>query len=189
MLTQTQKNTGLEPYASDCLRLVSAAAHVNSRRYTRPAEALGDVVSLLGFRVASGRIPGYACLEPDTRTIWISDRLSRLLDNPASLESVARFSVAHELGHIRLHSRSLSRLTIQDERQADQYAAEFLMPAPIMAQKINGVIDQDLLRYLASWFMVSVTAVRVRLLRLGYQIGKAAFVSGDTPARRDSGNS
>ena len=82
--------------------------------------------------------------------------------------------MAHEIGHLRLHSRFLSRLTNYHERQADQYAAEFLIPASMLSARISGQITPELIRQLSAWFMVSQAAMRVRLIRLGYQIGQAA---------------
>lgn len=163
-----------DEYGADCHRVISAAASANHRRYTRPAEALGDVVALLGFSVRLGPVSGYASLDPSRQTIWLSDRLASQLDSPSAVESVARFSVAHEVAHLRLHSRFLSRLTNHHERQADQYAAEFLVPSSMLASRISGEVTPELIRRLASWFMVSQSAMRVRLLRLGYQIGRAA---------------
>lgn len=163
-----------DSWVTDCHRLVSAAASANRVSYTRPAEALGDVVALLGFRVRLGPVDGYGCLEPKARTIWLSDRLASLLDSPSTVEQVARFTVAHELAHLRLHSRFLSRLTNYHERQAEQYAAEFLIPASMLSQRISGQITPELIRRLSAWFMVSQAAMRVRLIRLGYQIGRAA---------------
>lgn len=163
-----------DSWSADCRRLVSAAASANRVSYTRPAEAIGHVVALLGFRVRLGPVDGYGCLEPKARTIWLSDRLASLLDSPSMVEQVARFTVAHELGHLRLHSRFLSRLTNYHERQAEQYAAEFLIPAAMLSQRISGQITPELIRQLSAWFMVSQAAMRVRLIRLGYQIGRAA---------------
>lgn len=163
-----------DSWNADCHRLVSAAASANRVTYTRPAEALGDVVALLGFRVRLGPVDGYASLDPSRRTIWLSDKLASLLDSPSMTEQVARFTIAHELGHLRLHSRFLSRLTNYHERQADQYAAEFLIPAAMLSARISGQITPELIRRLSAWFMVSQAAMRVRLIRLGYQIGRAA---------------
>ena len=163
-----------DSWSADCHRLVSAAASANRFAYSRPAEALGDVVALLGFRVRLGPCDGYASLDPSRRTIWLSDKLASLLDSPSAVVHVARFSVAHELAHLRLHSRFLSRLTTYHERQSDQYAAEFLIPAAMLSQRISGQITPELIRRLSAWFMVSQAAMRVRLIRLGYQIGRAA---------------
>ena len=61
-----------DSWITDCHRLVSAAASANRVAYSRPAEALGDVVALLGFRVRLGPVDGYASLDPSRQTIWLS---------------------------------------------------------------------------------------------------------------------
>lgn len=71
-----------------------------------------------------------------------------------------RFSLAHELGHVVMHQE----LTVdpQDmERQADRFAAEFLMPAKEIAPEL-GTLSWPKLARLKSYWKVSMGALIVR---------------------------
>jgi hypothetical protein len=69
-----------------------------------------------------------------------------------SHEGRCRFTCAHELGHLTLHSNlrnefhdsqvdvTFSLETI--ERQADRFAAAFLMPLPLLERELVGVLDK-----------------------------------------------
>ncbi|MEO5365010.1 MAG: ImmA/IrrE family metallo-endopeptidase [Magnetococcus sp. WYHC-3] len=83
-----------------------------------------------------------------------------------------RFTIAHEIGHFILHSRS-GKHAIQMARdggrnplewEANQFAASFLMPLERFTQYWNEYRDLDVL---AGRFQVSTEAARVRKERLG----------------------
>jgi len=84
-----------------------------------------------------------------------------------------RFTIAHEIGHFLLHPRRAvterggvtNEGTSRYEREADQFAAELLMPEHLVRQAALEVgADPHLL---ADRFDVSVPAMTVRLRRLG----------------------
>jgi IrrE N-terminal-like domain len=84
-----------------------------------------------------------------------------------------RFTIAHEIGHFVLHKeRALSERggptsqhTARLEREADQFAAELLMPEHLVRQAaLEHGADP---RRLADRFDVSVQAMNIRLRRLG----------------------
>lgn len=97
-----------------------------------------------------------------------------------------RFTIAHELGHFLLHRDSAtvfidaSPLFFRDERsakgtdeeeiEANEFAAELLMPAPVLRQLVNGQavdpFDERALQRLAAKFGVSPLALTIRLTRL-----------------------
>jgi hypothetical protein len=91
-------------------------------------------------------------------TIWLS-RVGGLLRS--------RFSIAHELGHFVLHSKAgtipmratRSLISERVEWEANWFAAAFLMPESIFRERWarTGSIED-----LASFFLVSPTAVKVR---------------------------
>lgn len=99
-----------------------------------------------------------------------------------------RFSIAHELGHLRLkhkgevivdsgirvHKRdgTSKTATVQDEREANAFAAALLMPASLIQQQVNLLGDSKysqarIVSTLARNFEVSEEAMHYRLLNLG----------------------
>lgn len=100
-----------------------------------------------------------------------------------------RFTIAHELGHLQLHSDAPLhvdrnfRVHLRDERssqaidqseiEANAFAAELLMPADMIKRDLNGqeVVDyedDELIRGLAENYRVSLQAMIFRLTNLGY---------------------
>jgi Zn-dependent peptidase ImmA (M78 family) len=103
-----------------------------------------------------------------------------------------RFTVAHELGHFLLHrgqtvhldeTRQAFTINLRDahsakgedddEREANLFAAELLMPAKFLEKDLEGVTldllgDPSLLERLAKKYKVSTQALTFRLANLGY---------------------
>lgn len=100
-----------------------------------------------------------------------------------------RFSLAHELGHYKLH-RHLARVFVDDqgtytfhrdrlseegidskEVEANSFAAELLMPEKMVLEAINhrrlDPSDEETVRRLAHQFKVSTQAMSIRLATLG----------------------
>lgn len=91
-----------------------------------------------------------------------------------------RFTLAHEVGHFVLHrdaqtdfrDRTFARRTNDPskmERQADDFAADLLMPAASVIEAIGRGLRN--LNDLAQAFNVSSLAMRYRLQSLGYSTG------------------
>jgi Zn-dependent peptidase ImmA (M78 family) len=100
-----------------------------------------------------------------------------------------RFTIAHELGHLILHERqelildrhvqvnfrdtTSSTATNQEEIEANQFAAELLMPQDLLERSLQSLLagrpltDIDLVRRLASRFEVSHQAMEFRLASVG----------------------
>lgn len=102
------------------------------------------------------------------------------------------FTIAHELGHYLLHEAESVHLderksgyTLQkrdensatgeniNEREANLFAAELLMPARYLEKDLKGkhvdlLADSDFLKELAQKYGVSVQALTIRLDYLGY---------------------
>ncbi|GAA1153201.1 ImmA/IrrE family metallo-endopeptidase [Streptomyces hebeiensis] len=103
-----------------------------------------------------------------------------------------RFTVAHELGHLRLHEgrplildtdarvnyrNSLSSMaTDREEIDANRFAAALLAPEEMVrraAQRISFRTTDDLVRVLAKQFVLSEMAMTYRLMNLGIVSGPA----------------
>ena len=102
-----------------------------------------------------------------------------------------RFTVAHEIGHLLLHQdmtehvdrgisfyfrdERSSQAAIRQEIDANQFAAELLMPRPMIDALVRETVDvhdDDLLEELAAHFDVSVQALTYRLTNLGLRPAK-----------------
>jgi Zn-dependent peptidase ImmA (M78 family)/DNA-binding XRE family transcriptional regulator len=131
----------------------------------RNLEARGIVVS---------RIPGV-----DTSTI---DAFSSALHGRPTIALSGkgnpmrrRFSVAHELGHLLLHPDPAPG-SPRHEREANAFAAEFLMPADELRPLLPTPVDVPALKEVADGYGVSVAALVYR--------GKDLGVYGESTVRR-----
>lgn len=97
-----------------------------------------------------------------------------------------RFTIAHEIGHLKLHKgkvtvdsglrvdfRDASSPSMQDERDANAFAAALLMPAELVSEAAEphvraGATRAVLIGELARTFEVSEEAMGYRLLNLGF---------------------
>jgi Zn-dependent peptidase ImmA (M78 family) len=106
-----------------------------------------------------------------------------------SMHSITRqrFTIAHELAHLLLHTdeqlhvderspigfrSALSSKAVDDkEIEANQFAAELLMPYDLLLDEINELSEEtpteDAIRLLADTFVVSEQAMTFRLSGLG----------------------
>lgn len=92
--------------------------------------------------------------------------------NANSLNVRCRFSIAHELRHFALSHRPISFSELfngdlgrdaRQEREANIFAAELLMPKVALAREAH----MFTLKELTSRYMVSVQAMEIRLKELG----------------------
>ncbi len=75
-----------------------------------------------------------------------------------------RFSLAHELGHVIMHPEPGA--TPQQERQADEFASEFLMPAADIGGELSAGLDLPRLQMLKRRWGVSMAALARKALTL-----------------------
>jgi predicted transcriptional regulator len=135
----------------------------------REPVSLRDVVSALNLELVQKTREPFSCeaaLEPmgDTRAIVL---------NGAADERRRRFTIAHEIGHFMLHPGRLrperdglvNEAMRAEEREADAFAAELLMPEHLVRQAVAEQGADKVL--LADRFQVSTRAMEVRLRRLG----------------------
>jgi Zn-dependent peptidase ImmA (M78 family)/transcriptional regulator with XRE-family HTH domain len=77
-----------------------------------------------------------------------------------------RFSVAHELGHLLLHPEPAPGSRVH-EREANTFAAELLMPATEIGDRLPTPVDITALKEIADGYGVSVAALAYRGKDLG----------------------
>lgn len=100
-----------------------------------------------------------ACLAyqpPDSWAIFVA---------PGRGHGRRRFSIAHELGHYLLHRDLIAAgipLGPEHEREANEFAAELLMPEEVIRRTAMNQLEE-----LKHRFLVSGGALQVRLERLG----------------------
>jgi Zn-dependent peptidase ImmA (M78 family) len=89
---------------------------------------------------------------------FVAEREILISDKVLAYEPRFRFTCAHELGHLMLHSKLRKCFRETDahgpgsthriERQADRFAAAFLMPAPLVARQLVQTCDEHRLKHL-----------------------------------------
>lgn len=140
-----------------------------------------DVARAVGTTLRIGPLPselsGFLLREGKSAIIGVNNLHPRTRQN---------FTIAHELGHLRLHpdssfvDRKLSFYTRdsrsgkaidQREIDANRFAAALLMPERLLRPHIHGknvdLGDENLLESIARKFQVSTQALTFRLINLG----------------------
>jgi len=97
-----------------------------------------------------------------------------------------RFSAAHELGHIVLHHGRHGADSLM-EREANEFAAEFLTPRDIIRDQLPTRMNFDKLEELSLWWGVSVHSLLYRLRELDLvseSTARRAYITLNSMSRR-----
>ncbi len=98
----------------------------------------------------------------DSRSILIEDKFPVIFYNKNLLGDRLRFTLAYELGHIVMHTRT-ELLKVEDlSHEANVFSAEFLMPSDDIKKDLSTDIDIDLLASLKGKWKVSMHALLYR---------------------------
>lgn len=76
-----------------------------------------------------------------------------------------RFTIAHELGHLVLHIRTMQDLDRDEEKEANQFASEFLMPEIEIRSALN-YLNLNKVAILKDYWLVSKSAI----IRRAYEL-------------------
>lgn len=100
-------------------------------------------------------------------SLWAGPRLDRpviafVRGQPADR---VRWGVSHELGHLALHPGPIAGVDI--EKEAHQFAAEFLMPAETFTQELSGHVTLTTLMKLKTRWKASMQAIVMRCRDVG----------------------
>ena len=103
-----------------------------------------------------------------------------------------RFVIAHELGHYELHRHLIEPIHIDDyrslshlskstlENQANEFAAELLMPTHLFSSLIEGErFNLHFIKEIAQHFEVSITAAIIRYINIGKNPVGVIYSSGN----------
>jgi len=123
----------------------------------RLLESRGLIVAFLDFS-DSGRVDAFSTAAGGRPIIVLTTEKGTMLRT--------RFTAAHELAHLVLHTEVIPG-DVAHERQADAFAAEFLMPAAEIASELPTRIDLPALLRLQQRWGTSVSALLYRCRELG----------------------
>jgi Zn-dependent peptidase ImmA (M78 family) len=124
---------------------------------TKLIESNGIVIS--SFPFGTDRV--------DSRSILTDDKFPIIFFNQSLLGDRQRFSLAYELGQLIMHSSSIVPLERNVSKEANAFAAEFLMPAKEIIKDFKGGITIPLLGELKRKWKVSMIALLYRADDLG----------------------
>jgi Zn-dependent peptidase ImmA (M78 family)/transcriptional regulator with XRE-family HTH domain len=127
----------------------------------------GPVSNVIGSAEEAGALVVLRDLESellDAVSQWAVDEAPLFLVNSRAPGDRCRFSVAHEIGHLVMHREPGSGP--EQEKQADAFASEFLMPARDIRGEFTDGIDIAKLAGLKRRWRVSMSALLRRALAL-----------------------
>jgi Zn-dependent peptidase ImmA (M78 family) len=144
-----------------------------------PVERLAELIqATIRYEPFEGEMSGMARRGQEQSVIGV---------NSSHSKTRRRFTIAHEIGHLLLHSdedfhvdekfpvwfrTGTASLAIDDrEIEANQFAAELLMPSELLQQEVqklsSGLDVDEAIAILAERFEVSPQAMTIRLSSLG----------------------
>lgn len=123
----------LKDYAEDREQLLLALRRQGLRGWV-PAQLVRDALLHCGWRIERvyglpDSLLGLCCAEE--RVVKVPVDFRRRLRVPETAAAMMNETLAHELGHIRLHAQQMLQLKTKKrgwEREADDYARVFLVP-------------------------------------------------------------
>jgi Zn-dependent peptidase ImmA (M78 family)/transcriptional regulator with XRE-family HTH domain len=148
----------------DDLDTPADAAHLVRKEWGLPAGPVAHVVGVIEEAGGFVLTRDLGTRELDAVSQWATEEAPLFLLNEQAPTDRFRFSLAHELGHIVMHTEPGSS-SVQ-ERQADEFASEFLMPASNIRTELRGEVDLNRLLTLKQRWGVSMAALARRALSL-----------------------
>jgi len=138
------------------------AARMTRMQWRMP---VGPVRNLLGWIESAGCLviaEDFGTDRVDGLSQWVDDHPVMLLNASAPTDR-KRLTAAHELGHLCLHTTDIGE---DVEREANLFAAEFLMPAEVIRSELRNLSLGQLVELKRIWG-VSVQALIERARHLG----------------------
>ena len=155
-------DVGLSPEPTD----PAVAARLIRSAWEVPTGPVVHLVRTLERRgIVLTRLPGVDAETIDAFSAALHGRPMIVLSHKGN-PMRQRFSVAHELGHLLLHPEPAPGSRVH-EREANTFAAELLMPAAEIRDRLPSPVDVAVLKEIADGFGVSVAALAYRGKDLG----------------------
>lgn len=126
---------------------------------------LGPVKNLIGAIESAGGLVfmfPFGTKDIDAISVWPDDMPPLFFANAQAPTDRMRFSLAHELGHVIMHSNATEDM----EREADRFASEFLMPQREVGPRLSGMSIKRAAQLKPYW-RVSMAALIKRSRDLG----------------------
>jgi hypothetical protein len=167
----------LEWMSRDCEILISRLAAKGQKTFTTRAAALPAVVRMLGYKIIwSDDVPddvfGYTHF--DHRQIVLAKDLRDRLEFPEAFGGFLNATIAHELGHIRMHANAALRgkRELAWENEAYTYSCAFLVP-------FKEVMSEPECRLIRAGLLQGQETLWKQVLRLAdiYQVSGAFMAS------------
>ncbi|MFI6567077.1 ImmA/IrrE family metallo-endopeptidase [Streptomyces sp. NPDC050534] len=186
----------------DDLTTARDAARQVRREWGLPAGPVADVIGSLETAGAWVVVRDLGSRLLDAVSQWDGRQMPLMLVNDRAPGDRCRFSVAHELGHLVMHCEPGT--AGEQEKQADAFASEFLMPAADIRQAFTGGVDLARLAELKRIWRVSMSAllrravdlnalsdwqyrtVVVEMSALGYRTAEPVDIAPERPRRVDA---
>jgi Zn-dependent peptidase ImmA (M78 family) len=102
----------------------------------------------------------------DSRSILIEDKFPVIFYNKKLLGDRLRFTLAYELGHIVMHTRTTLNTFTDLSKEANSFAAELLMPRNEIIKDLGEKVDLELLAKLKGKWKASMHAILYRAMDL-----------------------
>ncbi len=128
---QTFTRMDIDEHAGDAERV---AAFVRAS-WSMPIGPVRNLVNVI--EAAGGLVLKFPFGSPDIDAVgrWPNDSPPLFFINADAPADRVRFSLAHELGHVAMHTSASQTI----EAEADRFAAEFLMPARDIGPQLGGM--------------------------------------------------
>jgi Zn-dependent peptidase ImmA (M78 family)/transcriptional regulator len=130
-----------------------------------PVENLTELLETNGIIVISF---DFGTERIDSRTILTKEKDPIIVVNKNHLADRQRFSLAHELGHLVMHSHALPSHERDISHEANMFAAGFLLPESEVRKDLEADITLSLLAGLKKKWKVSMIALLYRAVDLGF---------------------
>ena len=137
------QTTSLEArYAADCERLLGRVRRRFRRDFVVPAEVVQEAIWACNFRIACEELESdtdLAVCDADRRRVVLCKDFALKLQCPWMAHQVRNFTLAHELGHVRLHAQLLraGEWEAHWEEEATFYARVFLIPRRLLKRRLE----------------------------------------------------
>ena len=130
----------------------------------------GPVVQLFGLLESKGMMIlmcNFESEDIDGRSMFTDEKHVIVFLNRNMPMDRLRFTVAHELAHVVMHLFTIVEDTRDIEKEANQFAAEFLMPAEEIKPQLMGRMSLTKLSDMKRYWRVAMSAILVRAKNLG----------------------
>ncbi len=135
--------------------------------YTRKVLNIGDgvIINLTKLLEDAGIIivplGGFEVSKFSGASVLLNKSIPVIFYNPEMPGDRMRFTIAHELGHIVMHKQSIPEPIIDIEKEANSFAAEFLMPSKEVKPFLMN-LDLQKMSSLKAYWKVSMGAILER---------------------------